>query len=288
MSSHPLNGSTPQRFKSNPPLHQNIVKSTNAFLLFFASAILLSLSVQAQTRTCRLLYPERPKDAPKVAYLFDGENNHQVTLPSLNFSNVVELPDGPLTLALSPNEILNPENVPKDLPLLKVSQSVSHFYILFTPDKKNKTLPVKMNLVSAGSNKLKPGQTLWYNMTPHQIGAILGEEKLVLKPQSHKISDGPISKSGYYVAQLAYQANGKGDYAPITKQSWWHDAKSRHVGFVVNTGGKLPKVYYFRDFRLPKSVRDQIEKAKTDPRENIEPVEAEDPVVSEQPVQNPQ
>lgn len=230
--------------------------------LLAAALILPILSTQAESRTCRLVYPERPKDAPKTAYLFDGQKNHQVSLPSMNFSGVVELPDGPLTIALTPEKILDPENVPDGLPILKIPENVSHFYILLTPDPKCEAIPIKPNLVSAGTNKLKPGQTLWFNMTPHRIGAMLGDKKVVVNPASRAISDDPIPKSGYYLAKLAFQANGKGEYAPITKQSWWHDEKSRHLGFIVNTGGKLPRIYYLRDFRLPKHVQEQISKAK--------------------------
>jgi hypothetical protein len=28
----------------------------------------------------------------------------------------------------------------------------------------------------------------------------------------------------------------------------------RHLGFMLNTGGKLPKLYYFRDFRLKSDI----------------------------------
>jgi hypothetical protein len=201
-------------------------------------------------RTCRLVYPERPQDAPKVAFLFDGAKSHSITLPSMNLSEVIELPAGEITLAMTTTEITNPELLPAQAPLLKIPEAVSDFYIIVIPDPENTELPVKMNLVDTGGGKLKPGETLWYNLTEHRIVAKLGESDMSVAPKGKMITKDPISSSGYYAARFAYQANGKGAVAPITEQSWWHDANSKHLGFVVNTGGKLPKIYFFRDFRM--------------------------------------
>lgn len=61
----------------------------------------------------------------------------------------------------------------------------------------------------------------------------------------------------------AFQANGNAPPAPITEQRWWHDASSRHLGFVANTGGKLPKIYFFRDFRnLEAEVENEVPTAE--------------------------
>lgn len=68
-------------------------------------------------------------------------------------------------------------------------------------------------------------------------------------PGGRAISKEPLPASGHYAAGFTYQVNGNGPIAPIGEQFWWHDAASRHLGFIVNTGGKLPKLYFFRDFR---------------------------------------
>jgi hypothetical protein len=115
-----------------------------------------------------------------------------------------------------------------------------------------------MNLVDTGGGKLKAGETLWYNFTGHRIAAKLGSAQMTVDPQGRTISKDPMPASGYYVAQFAFQANGKGAYAPITEQSWWHDANSKHLGFMYNTGGKLPKIYFFRDFRDPEATKEEI------------------------------
>lgn len=212
---------------------------------------ILTITLHAQSRTCRIVYPERPQGAPKVAYLFDGKNSHPVTLPSMNLSEVIKLPPGEITIAITADEISDSKILSPKSPLLKIPEYIGEFYIIITPDLENGVIPIKMNLVDAGAGKLKPGETLWYNLTEHRIAAKLGSTKMTVGPKSRTISQDPASANGYYTAQFVYQADGKGEYVPITEQGWWHDATSKHVGFMVNTGGELPKIYYFRDFRSP-------------------------------------
>ena len=83
----------------------------------------------------------------------------------------------------------------------------------------------------------------------HRIVAKLGGAKMLVEPKGRTVSKDSIAASGYYSAQFGYQVNGKGKLAPITEQSWWHDAESRHLGFMLNSGGRLPKIYFYRDFR---------------------------------------
>jgi hypothetical protein len=172
----------------------------------------------------------------------------------MNLSEVIELPGGEITLAMTPNEINDPKVLPAESPLLKIPETVMDFYIIITPDPKNQILPVKMNLVDTGGGKLKPGETLWYNFTDHRIIGRLGSAKMTVEPVGRTISKDPAPASGYYVARFAYQMNGSGEFAPITEQSWWHDANNRHLGFIASSGGKLPKIYFFRDFRDPQTT----------------------------------
>ena len=229
-----------------------VIAILSAVFLICASAL------HAKPRTCRIVFPERPQSAPKIAYLFDGSKSQGVSLPSMNLSEVIELPGGELAIAMLASAISDPELLPPQAPVLKIPEGVTDFYIIITPDPENKTLPIKMNLVDTGGGKLKAGETLWYNFTGHRIAAKLGSAQMTVDPQGRTISKDPMPASGYYVAQFAFQANGKGAYAPITEQSWWHDANSKHLGFMYNTGGKLPKIYFFRDFRDPEATKEEI------------------------------
>jgi hypothetical protein len=218
--------------------------ATAALFCLFAS------SLEAKSRTCRIVFPERPQEVPKSAYLFDGSKSQRVSLPSMNLSEVIELPSGDLTLAISADPIQSLEQVPPNAPKLRVPEKVTDFYIIVLHDPKNEDFPIKMNLVDTGGGRLKAGETLWYNFTEHRIVAKLGEATLSVAPMSRTISKGPQQASGYYSARFAYQPSGEGLLAPITEQHWWHDAQSRHLGFVIPSGGRLPRIFTFRDFRI--------------------------------------
>jgi len=227
--------------------------------IMLLSAVALALPALAEPestvrRTCRIVFPERPNDAPKTAHLFDGKGSQPITLPSMNFSEVVALPSGEITLLMTAEEIKDPENLPLNAPKLRIPESVRDFYILVTADPANPLLPVEMKLVDAGA-KLKPGETLWFNLTDHRIAAKLGEARMTVLGKALTVSKDPLPGSGYYKAEFVFQPGGKGDFQRITEQQWWHDAASRHVGFIVNTGGLLPKIYFFRDFRLPDEAK---------------------------------
>lgn len=228
--------------------------SLRPITLLGAGCLLLASVLEAKPRTCRIVFPERPRGAPKTAYLYDGEKSHDIMLPSMNLSPVLELPGGDLAIAITSGVVSDPESLPPEAPRLKIPESVTDFYILVTPDPENRHIPVKMNLVDPGGGKLKPGETLWFNGTGHRVVGKLGDARMSVKPMARAISGKPVSESGYYTAEFAYQANGEGPFAPITEQHWWHDVKSRHLGFIVNTGGKLPRIYFFRDFRVPKQA----------------------------------
>ncbi len=212
-------------------------------------------TLHGKPRSCRLVFPERPQDAPKIAFLFDGANSQSVSLPSMNLSEVIELPSGELTIAMTTGAVSDPELLHPQSPLLKIPEAVTDFYIIITTDPENKHLPIKMNLVDTGGDKLKAGETLWYNLSGNRIVAKLGSAEMSVDPQSRTISKDPMPTSGYYVAKFAFQVDGKGAFAPITEQSWWHDRNSKHLGFIYDSGGKLPKIYFFRDFRFPDGIK---------------------------------
>lgn len=200
-------------------------------------------------RSCRIVFPERPNHAPKLAYLFDGKKSQQVSLPSMNFSEVIALPPGDIAILMTASEITDPENLPSGAPRLIIPEAVRDFYILVTPDPANPMLPVRMNLVNARDGKFKEGETLWFNLTDHRIIAKLERSQLAVPANGQAVSKAPKSSSGYYKAEFAFQPHSEGEFQRITEQQWWHDAGSRHLGFIVNSGGVLPKIYFYRDFR---------------------------------------
>jgi len=220
-------------------------------LLFIFSSITSVFAQDSKTsgRTCRLVYPEKPSDSPSFVYLFDGRENQRVYLPAFNFSDVVKLKSGDITLVIAPVPITDPENIPPAYTRLTLPEEIENFYIFLSPDKNNTVLPLKMNLIHLDDDNFKIGQTLWCNFTKHHIAAKLGEIKLSVAARKTTIAKGPLPESGYYVAQFIFQANSTGEFRRITEQQWWFDANSRHVGFIADRGGRLPRIYFFRDFR---------------------------------------
>lgn len=222
-------------------------------LLAFA---LLGCAQAAPERTCRIVFPDRPQDAPRSLHLFDGKQSEEVELPSMNLSPVYELAPGTIQLKLLSAKVEVPKQVPADAPSVEVPAGCADFILLVTGHPDNKTAPVKLELVDLGSENFKVGQTLWANHSDKTIEAKLGEQTLSLEPGGSEILDAPASDkgvptSGYYNATFTYQAQPDAAFEPITEQQWWHDANSRHLGFIVNTGGKLPKIHFYRDFRDP-------------------------------------
>jgi hypothetical protein len=172
-----------------------------------------------------------------------------VQLPSMNFSPVISLAEGEITLLMTAEPIADLKHIAKGTPRLIVPRDVNDFYIVVSPDPNNSTLPLKMEIIILKETDHKMGETLWINKTKHQISANLGLIKMTLAPESQTISKDPIKESGYYRAEFTYQIDGEGDFKKITEQQWWHDTKTRHLGYVVDSGNILPSIMIFRDFR---------------------------------------
>jgi len=211
----------------------------------------------APDRTCRIVFLDRPTDAPKRLHLYDGSSSQEVDLPSMNLSPLYKLAAGAIQLKLLTAKAEDPKEVPPDAPSVEIPADYADFFLLVSSDPENKITPVKLKAINLDNENFKPGQTLWLNQSDKTIEGKLDEQILSLEPESSKIADAPFDKkrvptSGYYTVSFTYQTNDQGVFAPITEQEWWHDAESRHLGLIVNTGRKLPTIYFYRDFRDPK------------------------------------
>jgi hypothetical protein len=232
------------------------MKTPHLIVLALFASLFCALARETPGRTCRIVFPDRPADVPKSLHLFDGNTSQEVQLPNMNFSPLYKLAAGAIQLKLLTAKAEDPKAVPPDAPSVEIPAEYVDFYLLVSRDPKNKTAPLNLKAINLENGKFNPGQTLWINESDKIIKAELGGHILSLEPQSSKIADSPLSNqgvptSGYYKAGFMYQIPGEGAFAPITEQNWWHDAASRHLGFMVNAGGKLPKIYFYRDFRNP-------------------------------------
>ena len=222
--------------------------------LFLICLLFIQLPVHAQQepekpRTCRIIFPVRPQDAPTEAYIFDGKKSQKVLLPNLNFSEVIELPLGDITIYMTPNAIDDPKVFPEGAPSVTIPANQTDLYFLIFSDPKNKILPIRIQSVNIDKREFKAGETMWFNFTKQKIAAKLGQTEFSIDPNKRGISKKPMPKSGYYLAQFAYKEVTDANYSPIMKKSWWHDEFSKSLGFVVDAGDRLPKIFTFRDRR---------------------------------------
>jgi hypothetical protein len=208
---------------------------------------------KAKQRTCRILFLEGPDSAPNKLHLFDGTRSREVELPRLNLSQVYEIPAGNLILTLLPAPPADPEKLPAGAPNAKLPETVTDFYLLLTSDPENAVAPVKMQVIAAGTERLRAGQMLWFNLTSHQIAGRVGSEKLSMRPQSTVTLDAPASSAGDYPVDLAYRIEGKEPVYPICETQWRHDPRCRSLAFVfAKPGTRTPRVQVFPDFRMEK------------------------------------
>jgi hypothetical protein len=224
-------------------------------IAFLACSCIPAFSQQTQKgRTCRVIFPQRPADAPVEAHLFDGSISHKVQLTGMNFSEVVKLPAGDLVLGLTPNPVLNPEDFPAGAPIVKIPEAITDCYVILGSDPANKILPVRMLPVDVGGDKLKPGQTLWINLTQYHIKGMLGDEPLLVPAGKRVIGKAPLASSGYYKAAFLYQPDAQTAFLPVMKKTWWYDSTSKNLGFIIDSGGRLPRIFTFRDHRADEKL----------------------------------
>ncbi len=223
--------------------------------LAFVTLVLSSISCFSDgsetARTCRIIFLNPSREAPKEVQFFDGVASRKIRLPSKNLSEVIKLPAGDLVLGMTLDPVRKPEDFPKDTPTLKVPAKITDFYLIVVSDPENKILPLRMLPVDVADKKPKLGQTLWINLTAHAIKGELGNKSLTVPPAARVIGEAPLPASGYYKAEFQYQPNGKGEFLQVMRKSWWFDAKSKNLGFIVNSSRRLPRIFTCRDKRAP-------------------------------------
>ena len=223
-------------------------------LLLFFLLPAAAFAQKAPDHTCRILFLGAPDDAPQKLQLFDGAKCREVDLPRMNFSKVYQLPGGPLNLRLLSAPPEDPTKVPPGAPGVAVAEGVTDFYLLVTSDPANTVAPVRMQVINAGADKLKLGQTLWFNLTKNLVGGTLGSEKLVIQPNSRVTLDPPTTGNRDYLVNLSFRIPGNERLYPLCETRWRHDPRSRSVAFIIAENGiRSPRVMVFPDYREPSS-----------------------------------
>jgi hypothetical protein len=225
-------------------------------LLLIVFCPVVVFAQKAPEHTCRVLFLNGPDDGPEKLHLFDGTKSREVELPRMNFSQVYDLPSGPLNLRLLPSPPADPAKIPAAAPGVAVAEGIADFYLLVTSDPANPVCPVKMQVINANSDKLKLGQMLWFNLTKNVVGGTVGSEKLTIQGESRMTLDPPASGSQDYPVNLGFKIPGDEQLYPLCETKWHHDPRSRSVAFIVTENGiRSPRVLVFSDFREAKKEK---------------------------------
>jgi hypothetical protein len=221
-------------------------------LLFLILALLptAALAQKPKDHTCRILFLNRPKTAPKKIHLFDGAGSIEVELPRMNFSKVYKLRPGALRLHLLPSPLDDPEKLPSGAPTATVAEHITDFYLLVTSDPANTVVPMRMQIINASADKFKTGQMLWLNQTKNSVSGTVGSEKLVINPDSSVTLDPPATGNKDYPVKLYYRLPDTELARPLCQTKWRHDPRSRTVAFIITEqGARAPRILVFPDYR---------------------------------------
>lgn len=212
----------------------------------------LTHAQDAKKVTFRALFLDRPADAPQKLYLYDGNTSTEINLPKSNLSKVQELGSaGPLKLYLTPSPVTGPATIPAGAPSFTLPEGVRDFYLICISDPLNKVTPVTVKILDVGDDKLRLGETLWYNLTNHTIYGELGTVKLSIKPFSTEVMKSPVAAGeDTYPVSITYKSAENKRTFPICQTVWTHNNSIRWLGFVFQQPGILtPRVMTFRDYR---------------------------------------
>ena len=225
-------------------------------LLAFA-VLLLGFSVHAAekvTRTCRILFLDDAGNAPKKLHLFDGSASQEVELTRMGFSPIYKIAAGDITLAMLASPPVADEGgkgfvIPPGAPKAAVTAAIADCYLMVASDPSNKVAPVRFQMIDASAARFKQGHMLWFNLTENRIAGTLGKRKLLVEPNSNAMIKPPANKLEDYHVNIQYLAPGAQRAEPLCETNWTCDPRSRSVFIIANTGGRVPRVLGFPDFR---------------------------------------
>lgn len=210
----------------------------------------LAATAAAGDRTCRILFLGAPENAPEKLHLFDGTTSQEVELPRMNLSPVYQISAESRALQLHPVPVPDPAAASPAAPKTELGATVVDCYLLVSSDPSNKYVPVRMQVIDAGSTVFKSGEMLWFNLTNNSVGGKVGGEQLSMTPNSRTILKAPASGNEDYNVNLSFRQSGSDRLHPLCETKWLHDARSRTLVFVfAQNGTRTPRVVGFPDYR---------------------------------------
>ena len=217
----------------------------------FSVVLLITSSVSAE-RVARIMYYGASKAAPKTAFAYDQSGASQVVkLGRHHFSDSFEIPSGDIVLRFVSKALPDDQPVPETAPQLKIPKKWKKVLIMVSEDSGNAVLPIALNAIDASDNVFGPGELLFINFTDIGIFGMVGDKKLILKPDTSELISSPASKREDYYVQLDSVESTIDSRRWLLRQQWRHQPKQRYVVFVLPMPKpRVAKIYgtQIRDF----------------------------------------
>ena len=216
-----------------------------------SAVLLLAPSVSAE-RVARIMYYGASKAAPKTAVAYDENGASQaVELGRHHFSDSFEIPAGDIVLKFVSKELPDDQPVPEAAPRLNIPKQWKKVLIMVSEDMGNTVFPIALNAIDASDDVFGPGELLFINFTEIGVFGMVGDKKLVLRPQATALISNPASKREDYYVQLDSVESTIETRRWLLRQSWRHQPKQRYVAFVLPMPPpRVAKIYAtpIRDF----------------------------------------
>jgi hypothetical protein len=217
---------------------------------FLSVVLLVSSSVSAE-RVARIMYYGASKAAPKTAFAYDENGGSQaVELNRHHFSDSFEIPSGDIVLQFVSKELSEDQLIPETAPRLKIPKEWKKVLIMVSEDLENAVFPITLNAIDASDDVFGPGEILFINFSEIGIFGMIGDKKLVLKPQATAVISNPASKREDYYVQLDSVEGTIDTRRWFLRQRWRHQPKQRYVAFVI----PMPKPRVAKIYATP--IRD--------------------------------
>jgi hypothetical protein len=212
------------------------------------SVVLLITSSVSADRVARIMYYGASKAAPKTAFAYDQSGASQVVeLGRHHFSDSFEIPSGDIVLRFVSKALPDDQPVPETAPGLKIPKEWKKVLIMVSEDLENTVFPITLNAIDASDDVFGPGELLFINFSEIAIFGMVGDKKLVLKPETTALISNPASKREDYYVQLDSVESTIETRRWFLRQRWRHQPEQRYVAFVI----PLPKPRVAKIYATP-------------------------------------
>ena len=198
-------------------------------------------------KSCRIIFPQRPQDAPQEVYLFDGTTARKVPLPGMNFSEAIKLPAGDLVLSMTAGAVSKPADVPQDAPQAKIPAGMTDFYLGGLQRSRESGRCHCACFLSMPATAISTPDRHSGSISPRT--ASTGDmRRLIIDHSSERQCRGKrlrFAANGYFKAKFRYQPGGSGDFLPVMEKSWWFDARKQESRFRLRIQDRLSTHFHF-------------------------------------------